>query len=54
MKSTGDRELDRELKERTDFEESNYVRVTLSKAQKKKVKLMQQQLLKKNIQCQSK
>ena len=38
MKSTGDRELDRELKERTDFEESNYVRVTLSKAQKKKMK----------------
>ena len=38
MKSTGDRELDRELKETTDFEESNYVRVTLSKAQKKKMK----------------
>lgn len=38
MKSTGDRELDREMKERTDFEESNYVRVNLSKAQKKKMK----------------
>lgn len=38
MKSTGDRELDREMKERTDFEESNYVRVTLSRAQKKKMK----------------
>ena len=45
MKSTGDRELDRELKERTDFlNEKNfktlkyYVRVTLSKAQKKKMK----------------
>lgn len=30
--------MDREMKERTDFEESNYVRVTLSKAQKKKMK----------------
>ena len=38
MKSTGDRELDREMKERNDFEESNYVRLTLSKAQKKKMK----------------
>lgn len=38
MKSTGDRELDRELKERTDFEENNYVRVTLSREQKKKMK----------------
>ena len=38
MKSTGDRELDREMKERTDFEENNYVRVTLSREQKKKMK----------------
>ena len=30
--------MDREMKERTDFEESNYVRVNLSKAQKKKMK----------------
>ena len=35
MRSTGDLSLDRELKERRDFEESNFTRVNLSREQKR-------------------
>lgn len=36
MRSTGDLALDRELKERKDFEESNFVRVNQTREQKKR------------------
>ena len=36
MRSTGDLSLDRELKERKDFEESNFVRVNRTREQKKR------------------
>ena len=35
MRSTGDLSLDRELKERRGFEESNFTRVNLSREQKR-------------------
>ena len=38
MRSTGDLSLDRELKERRDFEESNFTRVNLSREQKKRMR----------------
>lgn len=38
MRSTGDLALDRELKERRNFEESNFTRVNLSREQKKKMR----------------
>lgn len=36
MRSTGDLELDREMKERKDFEENNFVRVNRTHEQKKR------------------
>ena len=38
MRSTGDLSLDREMNERADFEEKNFVRVNLTRDQKKKLK----------------
>ena len=38
MRSTGDLALDRELRERNAFEESNFTRVNLSREQKKKMR----------------
>ena len=38
MRSTGNLSLDRELKERRDFEESNFTRVNLSREQKKRMR----------------
>ena len=38
MRSTGDLSLARELKERRDFEESNFTRVNLSREQKKRMR----------------
>ena len=38
MRSTGDLSLDREMKERKEFEESNFTRVSLSREQKKRIR----------------
>ena len=38
MRSTGDLSLDREMKERKEFEESNFTRVNLSREQKKRIR----------------
>ena len=38
MRSTGDLGLDREMNERADFEEKNFVRVNLTREQKKKMR----------------
>ena len=38
MRSTGDLSLDREMKERKEFEESNFARVSLSREQKKRIR----------------